>query len=194
MDEIEHHLERYEKGLLNDDHIDSPRMVALLDEVWQRLPEEDCNILRDMYGLVVTDDPRSRPAPESVFGSASGFMGSMLIDGISCMLPDNAVVFLNADALGKLSDAAAQAVIAHELAHIILRHACLGSSFAELVEVQKKAVAKIREVHEWAANHQVWMWGFTKELLTLWQEVRQIPDPWYAQPVTESKPETPPTI
>lgn len=172
--------ERQEQGRLSTEYINSERIISLLDEVWLRLPELDQHILSDQVG-VITDDPNVLPCPETSYGSAGHFMGVDLIDGLSTVLPDDRLVFLNPQSLGDLSDPAAKAVIAHELAHVILRHNCLGVTIGIAGGVLARERAMVRDVHEWEADLQVWIWGFSSELRCLWPETRHGPPVWYHQ-------------
>jgi len=164
---------RMRRGLLDAVEIHSERIVSLLDSVWNRLPKEDRRILREMI-FSVTDESDRREA----IGFAAPIDGCLLIDGLESILPTGLKVNLNPDHMSGLSDSAASAVIAHELAHIILRHNCMLSS---LSSADEQIVEKVKDVYEWAADHQAWLWGFAAELHQLWQENEMDPPPWYHQ-------------
>jgi hypothetical protein len=174
---------RYDKGVLSSQYIDSPRTVRLLDEVWERIPEDDRDILRRAI-VEVIDKPYHGDDPERCLGSVCDQMGTGLIDGIEFVPPWSATAFLNSHLLSECDEDAAKAVIAHELAHVVLRHPSMTYPFALMSELgpdEEAARAKVREVHEWEADLQAWMWGFSDELRRLWEHLECDPPPWHHQ-------------
>ncbi|MFC2023496.1 M48 family metalloprotease [Chloroflexota bacterium] len=185
-------MARCEAGLLSDQHIASKRLVSLLDDVWRQLPELDRHVLRETIADV-TDDPGRVADPARVLGTAGpAYMGEDLVDGLACTAPEDAQIVFNIDSLDRLSDEAASAVVAHELAHILLRHPCLTHALARKVELgfaeASEALDKAKALHEWEADLQVWIWGFTAELRCLWKELGDDLPPWYHQIELEEGP------
>ena len=173
-------LPRLRSGLPGGGYIHSGRILRLLDTVWLRLPELDRHVLGEMTDFF-TDDPAHIREPERVYGSAGPFMGEVLIDGVGCVLPEDAMIFLNAKDLLDLSDAAAMAIIAHELAHVLLRHSCLSHPLTVIEKLRADELERQGEIHEWEADFQVWLWGFTSEMRAAWEELEREPPPWYHQ-------------
>lgn len=174
--------ERFTKGLLAAFHIDSTRTLSLLDDVWERIPEEDREILLGAITHISDEPDAVRSDIGRVFGSAHGGFSGDSIDGVPCTSPWHAVVFLNSGVLSECDDAAAKAVIAHELAHVVLRHASMNHPFASasiLGAAQEKAKRKVSQVHEWEADLQAWMWGFSEELHSMWEHLEAEPPAWY---------------
>jgi hypothetical protein len=172
--------DRLNRGLLSNEYLESERLVRLLDEVWLELPDLDRMVL-DMQIGIVTDDRGTLDDPDYRHGATYRAQGDVLIDGVSCKLADDNDVFLNPVLLEQLTDSAAKAVIAHELSHVILRHSCLGTTLGAISALRQNEMEKAKEVHEWAADLQAWMWGFCGELRALWDETRDEPPPWYHQ-------------
>ena len=66
------------------------------------------------------------------------------------------------DRLGQCSDDVATAVIANELAHIILRHTSMSYLFALVNNLgcdQDGAWSEVHDVHKWEEDLQAWLWG-----------------------------------
>jgi hypothetical protein len=92
----------------------------------------------------------------------------------------------------KGSDSACLFVIAHEFAHVVLRHHQIGlvlASFAEFPRSKRykdKDSKLIHELHEEEADLQAWVWGFEKEFRKLHQEFPDVRKPrWFMDIYTE---------
>ena len=174
--------ERYAQGLLQADQIGSERTIKLLDEVWQRIPEEDREILVSCISDISDEPQLDGPEGGRALGYAGDAFAVSLVEGVPCTSPWHTVIFLDSDALSEYPDHVAKAVIAHELAHILLRHPSMNHPFASahrLSAFHYKAQAKVSQVHEWEADLQAWMWGFSQELRSLWEHLGDEAPPWY---------------
>jgi Zn-dependent protease with chaperone function len=186
QEDYERTQEQYRRsleGLLSSEYIDSPITVRLLDEVWERIPEDDREILFRAIDQVSDQFGIAGSALEYVLGAVDDIIGTALVDGVDCILPWQNTVSLNAALLAECNEAAAKAVIAHELAHVVLRHLSVTYSYCMLhtLSGEDGILAQVSDVHEWDADLQAWMWGFSDELRQLWEHLERDPPPWYHQ-------------
>ena len=102
-------------------------------------------------------------------------------------------LFLNPQKLLCLSRSPIRAIIAHEIAHVVLRHDrhAYGPRGYEH-EIYRLVGAAARDVHEWDADLLAWKWGFSADLKALWRVEterggRALPPPWFHRKETEAQ-------
>ena len=182
-DELREERDRHREGLLLTHHIQSARTARLLDEVWERIPEEDREVLRQSIRTTVVEGPGlSLYDPVGLLEAVSRLVGAVDVDGVETILPRRALALLDADVLSGCSDGAARAVIARELGHAVLRHPTQIYPLAvpdESGRDQDPLLQELARIHQWEADLQAWLWGFCEELSALWEASESDPPPWY---------------
>ena len=157
-DEAREQFERHQKGLLLTHRIDSTRTARLIDEVWERIPEEDREVLRKSVRTTVVEGPGLRLYdPDVLFDAVSRLAGAVQFDGVESVLPWRTVAFLNSDVLSKCNDDAAKAMIARQLAHVVLRHPSMIYPLALRYDSGWELdglLQKVAELHQWEADLQ----------------------------------------
>jgi hypothetical protein len=163
---------------------DDRRVVRLVDGVYRRLPAHDRHTLRALIqDIVLTGEP-------SLEGGTLGRIVNYTTDtaarDIEAMYAERCVIHLSQIKLVN-SDAAAMHVIAHEFAHIVLRHWQLGAYARALRDPRslgysEEAFDAIREAMEDSAHLKVWGWGFQDEMAAFFQEFPEARRPrWYPE-------------
>lgn len=181
--QLQEQLGRYESGLLLTHHIESPRTVRLLDDVWERVPDEDQEVLRESVRTTVVEGPSMKLYdPDALLEAVDRLVGAVEVDDVHYVVPQRTLVLLDSDVLSNCNDAAARGFIGRQLAHAILRHPSMIYPLAlggDSVSDVGGLLETVTEVHEWEADLQAWMWGFSAELLALWEQLRSDVPPWY---------------
>ncbi len=144
--------------------IDDKRLRKLVFRVWKRLPACDRHVLRDLLTDIMDDEPEDEP----ILATASAGCFSMSFEGVPAAEVVNCVLNLT-NAKGIQSDTACVYVIAHEFAHVVLRHTQLGTTVAYLMGLippigfTKEDCAALKACEEDQADLQAWTWGFRSE-------------------------------
>lgn len=161
---------------------DDRRVVRLVDTVYKRLPGHDRHILRELVHDIVL---MGEPTPEGgTLGRVLNYSTDSAARDIEAMYADRCVIHLSQIKLVN-SDAAAMHVIAHEFAHIVLRHWQLGAFASALHDptslgYSQESFEAIREAMEDSAHLQVWGWGFQEEMAAFFEEFPEARKPrWY---------------
>jgi len=159
------------------DQVQDDRLRRLIVCVWRRLPLSDRLFLRERV-VLVTDDPHragieneSRKAgPECDWLGYAGLVTEGLAWSVEYGIEH--VVALAPRAREIESDAALVAIIAHEFAHVVLRHNIMTCVVADVIfsnvkdGYTRRDLARLGRWHEDAADLQVWHWDFRDELVT----------------------------
>ena len=165
-------------------------LALLFQKVYFRIPACDRAVLRkfvmNVNVLSGTDT--------NLLGSAGPTEPSHVYNGnIADIARENVYVdvTLYRDEL-RGSDSACLFVIAHEFAHVVLRHHQIGlviASFQELHRykgIKGKDFTQIKELGEDEADLQAWVWGFDKEYRKFHQEFPDVRTPrWFMDIHTE---------
>jgi len=175
--------------------VQDARLQRLLGKVWRRLPAYDRAVLRELVLDVSDQGQISEHAiahagpvnPDSVW---NGNAGDAALDMYREITLTNA--------RDVKSDPACMAGIAHEFAHVVLRHIQISLVVQELTGFNPPLytdsdIDQLKALHEDEANLQVWVWGFQSELKALFDEFPDMPRPrWYvdleSEPWTGSNP------
>jgi hypothetical protein len=147
-------------------HVKDDRPKRLVNRVWRRLPAYDRHVLRELL-CEISDNQEN---PEYVLGSAGIVEPDTFIVGCAAQVAEDLSYMISlAGAKGIESDAACMFVIAHEFAHIVLRHAEMTAVVAVLLGWEPEPIytddgmSTLREWHEDHAHLQAWLWGFQDE-------------------------------
>jgi hypothetical protein len=151
-----------------DMFFDDERLRRLVNKVWERLPASDRHVLRDL----VSDISDHEDEDQSVLGSVGLADPSLPLNGNAGDIARSSPPHMK---LGRLkhveSDQAVMFVIAHECAHVVLRHSEMSTTVGSLYDLDFKppiysevAVAEIQELREDAADLQAYVWGFGEEM------------------------------
>ena len=141
------------------------RLIRLIKQVWRHLPAYDRHILRDLVAEVIDDVPQE----EGVIGSSSPGYSEMPTEGFFVSESFDYIVNLT-KIKDVASDAACKYIIAHEFAHVVLRHSHISHTINYLAGFQpplgyaKADVAALNECHEDSAAFLVYVWGFHDEI------------------------------
>jgi hypothetical protein len=101
-------------------HVEDDRLKRLINRVWQRLPAHDRHVLCEL--LLQISDGMPDKDPE-VLGSAGLIVPSSPMKGCVAQIARNASYSISLYRAKEIeSDAACMFVIAHEFAHVVLRH------------------------------------------------------------------------
>ena len=162
--------------------LEDPRLKEQVERVWQQLPEYDQTVLAAQLEDVrdgVPDDPKL--ALRMGFGHVAACTYPSMLKGF---LPLSAQPYhLNLYGLRNIpSDEARMFLIAHEFAHVVLRHPDL-----ELV-IRKRRKFKSSPYsegdmealslwHDEHANLQVRIWGFLQEMQAFFKTYNESPWP-----------------
>jgi hypothetical protein len=157
------------------------RIIRLADAAYQRLPEHDRHVLRE---LILDVHIRSEADSElNWLGQAGDVDTDAYIDGIQAVYSEDAQIDLSQTKLAQ-SDAAALYIIAHEFAHVVLRHWQMSATAGNLASLDfaypGDAMADLKSWHEDHAALQAWVWGFREEMAAFFDEFPKSPRPrWY---------------
>lgn len=161
-------MSRVPAHLLTDVH--DKRTRQLVREVWSRLPAHDRAVLRALITHISDDDNETGDA------SILGYAASDNVGGDNWLgeTPDYRVSF---HGVAGVSDATGRWIIAHEFAHVVLRHGSLPPAVHHLYDKESQAAVALYNWHEDEADMQVVKWGFWDDLLIALREIptRQMP-------------------
>lgn len=164
--------------------LEDDRLWRLTDQVWRRLPARDRYILFDL--LEEINDDRSPRIHDTSLAFASGVEPDTCFDGCVAEVAKNVSYIVSLHQVKNIkSDIACLYVIAHEFAHVVLRHIefnfVIGSllPFKIYTEVDRKS---LREWHEDQADLQARVWGFEEEFKAFLDEFPKARRPrWYVE-------------
>jgi len=167
--------------------INDERIRRLIKKVWSRIPAYDRAVLLALIcGFSDFEDG------EYILGSAGPANAASIENGCAGDAAMNLDYYVNLGGVRKTkSDKAAMAVIAHELAHIVLRHNQLGVVIDTLRDFDIYSHSYIKNINQNAeetADLLIWTWGFHDELRTLFDEFPKTFKPrWFIEIHTEEE-------
>jgi hypothetical protein len=149
-------------------HVEDDRLKRLINRVWQRLPAHDRHVLCEL--LLQISDGMPDKDPE-VLGSAGLIVPSSPMKGCVAQIARNASYSISLYRAKEIeSDAACMFVIAHEFAHVVLRHGEMSVLAGFLQGFGPELIytdSDMDTLYEWHEDHaclQAWSWGFQDEL------------------------------
>lgn len=159
-------------------HCKNPRLRKLINRVYARLPAHDRAVLRELLWWI--SDKQDK---DNVFGYAGAPTTDSLIPGNPGQMAEDMAYRINlGHAIDVYPDAACMFIIAHELAHVVLRHAAMSEvmdSLMGLVYTEEDNNHRAA-LHEDQTNLLVWAWGFQKEMAAFLEHYPDAPKPrWY---------------
>ena len=141
------------------------RLRRLTNQVWRRLPEHDRHVLQEL--LCDISDTMSSPMGERALGIATVVPPDTWVSGCAAqMVEDLSYIVGLAGAKEIESDDACMFVIAHEFAHVVLRHLQMTVLTVSLLGFDiytKDDLQTLSDWHEEHADLQAWLWGFGDE-------------------------------
>lgn len=157
-------------------HAKGERLKRLLLEVWYRLPERDRDVLRG--ALEIENAPTLLPS--DLFAGCGWQYQSDSVAGytIHVMFGDSV------ESDEQYSDAAIRFIIAHELAHAVLRHPMLKQLYMRHGGQQDQTLSEY--VFEDHANLQVLTWGFKHEMIAINAIDPDRMPPWFILALNDS--------
>lgn len=162
-------------GYPGEPHLLDKTLIALFKKTWRRLPKHDRALLRELIFQVREATSRD----ETPLGSTSIVDdGEPLEGGMGYVADMNYEIVLYPDRYREFSDAAVIGIIAHELAHAAPRHMRMAPSLALMIHYSREEYEKIKQVHEWEADHRAWVWGFSEEIEETWKALGHSEPPW----------------
>ena len=142
--------------------------------IWAKLPKHDQTLLRELVSTVKDGDD----GDENTLGSVSTVDGGVLTGGLEHVVDGGYEIRLFPNRYGGYSDEAITGIIAHELAHVALRHMSMAPSLEIMDRHFPEEYERIKEVHEWEADHRAWIWGFYEEIQETWKTLGHENPPW----------------
>jgi hypothetical protein len=144
------------------------RLASLVHQVWWRLPDRDQYVL----GSLLYEISDSEPMSDHTLGAVVPRNVGSLPDGIAAQRVESLIYTVSLTKAVEIeSDAAAMFVIAHEFAHVILRHAEMSNLAMDLLDLKTDPTTytsdDFQALEEWQEDHaslQAWLWGFKDEL------------------------------
>lgn len=165
--------------------VEDPRVQQLIVQVWRRLPPHDRAVLRALVSEVWDHEGQ-----DNVLGSVSQIDPPSVYNGNA---GDVAIDLYRTVNLGvgksTASDAACQFVIAHEFAHVVLRHSQIATVVSSLDGIDPPIhpdddVEQLKRWHEEEADLQCWAWGFQDEMRAFLAEYPNALKPRWFQDIT----------
>jgi len=164
--------------------VPNERIRRLMTSVWRRLPDYDRLALEELvssvgfYPDLGGDHTLASAAPADPDSAVDG-IAAQVVEGLS------AVVNLSR-ATEVRSDLACMYLIAHEFAHVILRHHQISTLVVVLAPTgepyERKEIACLKQWQEDEADLQAWAWGFREGLSALLDEFPRSRRPrWYVE-------------
>lgn len=148
--------------------VKSERLRRLIDQVWQRLPAWERHVLRERL-LYISDGPRMEEGDNSGIAYAEG-ISKRVTSGCAALAVEDLPFTITLCRVAEAeSDAACMWIIAHELAHIVLRHPEMTLLLESLCTDEPDAaytVTDLLDLWKWQedqADLQAWLWGFRDE-------------------------------
>ena len=176
--EMERNREWTEEGYPGGLFLRDERLIRFFKETWQRLPEYDREFLEYLIGFVREAGAFGLERGAGRAGHASAVQGESVADGVPYIADGTYEIVLYLEDLEGRSDAFIVGVIAHELAHAVLRHISMAPSREFCWKAYPEAAEMIGRVHEWEADHRAWVWGFHEEIQEVWSTLGQEDVPW----------------
>jgi hypothetical protein len=164
--------------------IDDERIRHLIVSVWRRLPIHDQAVLEESVSSVGFYPGLDE---DHVLASVTPGEPDSAIDGIAAQIAEELYPVVNLDGARQIrSDKSCMFVIAHEFAHVVLRHYQINTVvglLAPLGEPYRDAeIAHLKQWHEDEADLLVWVWGFQEELEAFREEFPESRCPrWYVE-------------
>jgi hypothetical protein len=163
-------------------NIHNKRTRKLIQKVWKRIPSCDRKVLK--YLLIDVSDQEE--LGNNVLGKAGRIDIFDVYEKDYFKSIDRKSNYINfTDFRIVKSDKACMAVIAHEFAHIVLRHPQFGAVETILKNkniYQQNQLEMINSHDEEAAELLCWCWGFKKEMEALFFEFSDTERPdWYQE-------------
>ena len=157
----------------------SQRLFQIFKQTWDRIPNHDQALLTQLVTIKQVD---YIPEVESRIGQKT--MGC----AVSLNEPNEAGIYIQEIGLhselndsDKFADEVVAFVIAHELAHAILRHSRFARIMYEVEStVEKPQYSILQKFHEYHADFQVHEWGFDKELKFVYDSHIANKPPWFS--------------
>lgn len=145
-------------------NITDKRLKKLTEKVWKRLPEYDQTLLQALL-VDISDD---QTMDENSLGECSGNEFPFLLPGENLGNIANTVTYTISltNAKEVKSDPGCMFIIAHEFAHVVLRHLQIGSILNSRYGAAIYSEQQIREIQDQqddTASLLCWTWGFSKE-------------------------------
>lgn len=171
-------------------NVEDERIFHLITSVWRRLPDYDQATLEALVLEVFLSSTQS----EHVLASVGPVDPAMPYDGIVAQVVEDESVVVDLGRTKEVrSDSACMFVIAHEFAHVVLRHNQIKHVVAALAPFGEpygdKERAQQRQWHEDEADLQAWVWGFQEELAAFREEFPESRRPrWYVEITCEPGP------
>ncbi|MBL7208965.1 MAG: hypothetical protein ISS52_02580 [Dehalococcoidia bacterium] len=154
-------------------HVRDERLKRLIKQVWQRLPFCDRVVLWELM-LDMSDGDSGEP--ESTLASARAIDPSAPWSGNVAQIAENTYWSVSLHRAKDIkSDAACMYVIAHEFAHVVLRHTQISLAAGYLLGFEPPIYTEtdldtLTQWHEEEADLQAWVWGFQDELKAFLEE------------------------
>jgi hypothetical protein len=171
-------------------NIEDEHQMWLFQKVWERLPAYDRAVLRALVlDVNITDNPRL-----GVLGSASAIDCCSIDNGNAgdMAIQDQHSVFIDKNMLIDKPDRVCLFVIAHEFAHVVLRHVQMSLPIGFLIDFEGQPyytdndMKPIRLLHEDEAGLLAWVWGFDKEMRSFLKEYPESYKPrWFVDITSE---------
>lgn len=156
--------------------INDERTRRLVHQVWQRLPAHDRAVLRALLSTITLT--KSELGHTSL--AYAGGIDPSLLDGNPAQAIEDLIYEVSLHRVPEVeADTAALFVIAHEFAHVVLRHpqiAIVSASLRGLTYSDDDLEAE-KVQHEDEANLQVWAWGFQAEMRAFFDAYPESPRP-----------------
>ena len=166
-------------------YVEDRRLKRLVKRVWRRLPFSDQVVLSDLL-QDLSDDHTGEP--QRVLGSVGPTELHLPSGGPAAEVVKDASSRVSLRGARHIkSEAACMFVIAHEFAHVVLRHQQMGLVVGSLLGFEppiytRAQLETLRHWHEEEANLQVWVWGFQDEFLAFLEEFPGAPRPgWHLE-------------
>ncbi len=148
--------------------IHDPRLRRLIEAVWDRLPESDQLSLSHLILEISESTDHFLPGPGGTIYVEDDFTGSL-----ATLLEATPQAIVTLGTLKEVpADDVAMSVIAHEFAHVLLRHHQLGPIADVMRDLNGCSEQDVQALTEWfedQAELQVWFWGFQQEMAAFYE-------------------------
>jgi hypothetical protein len=140
------------------------RLKRLTRQVWRRIPACDRAVLRELL-QEVSD---SYPQDTNILGTAQPVDPDLMQDGCAANIVKEVYHIVELGRVREIpDDDAACHVIAHEFAHVVLRHTEMRVVAANLLMFELYTDSDLDTLRDWHEDHadlQAWLWGFEREM------------------------------
>src|SRR5271157_4275444 len=155
-------------------HVEDDHLKWLIQKTWERLPACDRAVLRELVvDLSIMDLSNSNGLgrtfpgdPDHIYNGNAGDIAKQ----------ESNIIEIDKSMLEGKSDDVCIFVIAHEFAHVVLRHFQINLAIGYLLGFEGPPLypdqdqKRIRELHDEEANLLAWTWGFDKEMRAFLKE------------------------